>query len=117
MKMTGVRGRLLAGFGAILFLLAVVGVAGWRYTAELARDVELLHTNNLKAVVQLAQAERGLWHLRAATANYLLGSGERAAIREESAPLIANVNANMNAYASGRRTPDERRQIEAWRRH
>src|SRR5688572_12958281 len=59
----GIRGKLLAGFGIVLCLMLVVGLAGWWSTASLSND--LAHAEvRLRGTVALANAESALWRLR-----------------------------------------------------
>jgi chemoreceptor-like protein with four helix bundle sensory module len=68
----GITRKLFAGFGVVLVLLLIVGLTGRMYTGSLAAEFEELYADNVRAAVQLNNAERGLWELRFALPNYFL---------------------------------------------
>lgn len=107
--------RLAFGFGFVLFLMACIGLIGWKYTRSMSTEFESLYGENLQSSVQLSNAERGLWQLRFGIANYIAAHSEdRAKIRDEESKWTSLVDENMKAYRSGNRTQAEQLGLKEW---
>ncbi|MBZ5523654.1 MAG: methyl-accepting chemotaxis protein [Acidobacteriia bacterium] len=114
-KNVSIAKRLALGFGIVLFLMACVGVAGWKYTRSMSGEFESLYADNLQSSVQLSNAERGLWQLRFGIANYITAHpDERARIRSDESKWTKLVDDNMRAYRAGNRTQSELQGIKEW---
>src|SRR4030088_1194042 len=62
--MSGIRVKLLAGFGAVLVLLAVVGVIGWRNTVASSTAFANLYDDELTQLQDLSVVLRSVYELR-----------------------------------------------------
>jgi methyl-accepting chemotaxis protein len=107
--------KLYAGFGAVLLFMAVIGVLGWRATVELGATVETLHENNLKAAVHLANAQDTLWRLRYAISQFqVVKPDQQQKLIAEEPKHYAQLKKQIQAYAAGRRSAEERAAIKEW---
>src|SRR5690242_16799300 len=62
--------KLFGGFGAMIALLAVVGGIGYQNTTQFATDFTSLYADRLVPVIQLSNAQQGLYELRVAALAY-----------------------------------------------
>lgn len=107
--------RLAFGFGFVLFLMACIGLIGWKYTRSMSMEFESLYTENLQSSVQLSNAERGLWQLHFGIANFAAAHPEdRAKIRSDESKWTSLVDDSMKAYRSGNRTQAEQQKLKEW---
>ncbi|WP_293341630.1 methyl-accepting chemotaxis protein [Microcoleus sp. CAWBG58] len=103
----GIRAKLLASFGALTALLAVVGFVGWRNTVELAQDAEKLYAYQVKGTVALANSESALWKLRYGFPQFIVLPSKRSDILTEEPQLYKIIDDNLREYAKGELTPEE----------
>ncbi|MEG4322344.1 MULTISPECIES: methyl-accepting chemotaxis protein [unclassified Microcoleus] len=103
----GIRAKLLASFGALTALLAVVGFVGWRNTVELAQDAEKLYKYQVKGTVALANSESALWKLRYGFPQFIVLPEKRSDILSEEPQLYKIIDDNLREYAAGELTPQE----------
>ena len=108
----GIRAKLLATFGALTALLAVVGFVGWRNTVELGKDAENLYTYQVKGTVALANSESALWKLRFGLAQFIVLPEKRSEILAEESQLYKIIDDNLGEYATGEITPEEQAAFE-----
>ena len=105
----GIRGKQLTGFGSMMLLVAVVGFVGWRSAVNSSSDFTEMYANNLRAAAYLAEAERGLWELRFALPNYLIGDLEsRAKIAAAAGKWLNQVAENLAACKALDLTAEEK---------
>ncbi len=103
----GIRAKLLASFGALTALLAVVGFVGWRNTVELGKDADKLYTDGVKGTVALANSESALWKLRYGFPQFIVLPSKRSDILAEEPKLYKIIDDNLREYARGALTPQE----------
>ena len=117
----GIRAKLLASFGGLTALLAVVGFVGWYNTLELGKDAKKLYTNQVKGTVALANSESALWKLRYGFPQFIVLPENRSDILKEQPKLYKIIDDNLREYAAGEITPEEQAAFEkvqdAYRRY
>src|SRR5687768_1644434 len=98
MRMT-IGTKMVVGFGAMLALIMVVGVIGWRSTVALSDKSDELFRSSVRHSVNLATAEDALWRLRYGFPQFMvLGADDRRRIVDEEPKHYAVVNDNVKAY-------------------
>ncbi|MEO6665156.1 MAG: methyl-accepting chemotaxis protein [Nitrospiria bacterium] len=111
----GIGTKLFMGFGSVLFLLGVVGLAGWKHTAELSSSFDDLYTNNLEASFLLSDAERVLSELRYSLSQFPVSDeAVRLKILADQVKWNEQLDRAMRRFADGSRTPDEREALREW---
>lgn len=106
----GIKRKLFIGFGAILLLLAGLGIAGRLVAGSLATQFDSLYRSNVQAAVDLSNAERALWELRFGIANYIHGDeATRQNIRDETPRWLAAIHASLTEYERKEKSPEEAR--------
>lgn len=111
----GIGGKLFLGFGAVLLLLGVVGLTGWRDTAKLWSAFNDLSSAQLAASVNLSQVERGLWELRYGLPQYVASNEEtRTKILTDQGRWQDQIQIAVTAYAAGSRSRDEQEALTEW---
>ncbi len=111
----GIRAKLLAGFGAGLLMLLVVGGIGWRNTTHFAGAFTELYDHQVTALLQLGQVQRALTELRVGNATYSQTEEyTRARFRDTEARQVQAIGEAMAAYAGGRRSAEERALLQRW---
>jgi methyl-accepting chemotaxis protein len=109
-----IRGRLIAGFTAVVGLLLSVVLASWWYSSLLENHLERVYQDNA-AALQLDATETALWQLRYGMVQYLvLDPDERKKILADEPKWYASVEENMRAYATGGRTAEEQQALREW---
>ena len=111
------RAKLFSAMGFFLFMNIVLGILGFSYTRDLTSRFNDLTENNLQAAVQLADAQNALWQLRYGFPQFLVLEDDPAAreqIVADEAKWYAEINANMEAYAAGSRSPEEQEALQTW---
>jgi methyl-accepting chemotaxis protein len=103
----GIRAKLLASFGALTALLALVGFVGWRNTVELAQDAEKMYAYQVKGTVALANSESALWKLRYGFPQFIVVPSKRSEILAEEPQLYKIIDDNLREYARGELTAEE----------
>jgi methyl-accepting chemotaxis protein len=111
-----IRGKLLAGFGAVLSLMAVVGFMGWRYTQHMQEEYEHLYNNNLQASVHLATAQDALWQLRYGFPQFMVLTKEedRKKIVDNEPKLYQVIDDAFAAYGRTALKPEEQQALAEW---
>jgi methyl-accepting chemotaxis protein len=110
-----VRAKLLICFGFVLFMMAVSGGIAWWQITSLSAEFESSYRNHLQAAVSLANAQNALWELRYATPQFIVyGPEQRAKILDAEDRWKRAVEENIQAYAGGVRTPEERQALQEW---
>jgi methyl-accepting chemotaxis protein len=113
----GISGKLFLGFGAVLLLLAGVGIAGRLLASSLTSEFGNLYRSNVHAAIDLSSAERALWELRFALPNYLTGDAKaRDRIRQDAPRWVAIIDKSIASYASEADNPEERQVLDEWTR-
>ncbi len=111
----GIGAKLFMGFGAVLLLLGLVGLTGWRDAARLWSAFDDLSTRQVTASVNLAQVERGLWEVRYALPQFVVSDRDaRAKIMADQARWRDQIQTAMAAYAAGARSDEEREALAEW---
>lgn len=111
-----IRARLLTAFGAMLVMVALVGLDGWWNVRGVADEFTQLSETNLKASIHLADAERGLWELRFGLANYLLWDAtRRVELRQKTDGWFRQVDDNLAAYGRLPLSEGERSILREWK--
>jgi len=111
----GVRTKLSLAFSLIIGLLLVIGIVGFRITASLSAKFDDLYTDNVQAAVQLANAEQAMWQLRYGVAQFIVLDGDaRQKIPQADGKWHKQIEDNMEAYAAGSRTAEEKQALLAW---
>src|SRR6266542_3071079 len=112
---TLLKTRLAFGFSGLLVMMGIVGLVGWRYTHNLAREFERLYQDSVLGAVYLAKAESSLWRLRYGFPQFLvMGPEDRTKIVNDEPRLYKEVEDNIRAYAAGNRTAEEKEAIKVW---
>jgi methyl-accepting chemotaxis protein len=112
----GIRAKLLAGFGAVLVLLAGVGFIGWKNTTDFAADFRDLYQDELVTSANLSRVQRGLYELRMASVNYVTSNtAARDKIKSDDANWLKLIDDNLTAYASSPLEPEEQQALQEWR--
>ncbi|GEJ58186.1 hypothetical protein AMYX_29270 [Anaeromyxobacter diazotrophicus] len=109
-----IRTRVLVALTGVALTTGVVGGVGcWRLLGIEARFEE--SSRDAVAMTQLAEAERGLWELRFALPNYLLGdAARRAALRDGARRWLDQVEANLARFRAGRNDPATAGLLAQW---
>ena len=113
----GVRIKLFAGFGAVLVLLGIVGIVGFRNTTRFSAEFIDLYENRFQPAIQLANVQLALYELRLGALAY--GSADaagRSAIKADSAKYSKLIDDRMAEYAATYLVPEEVEGLKAWRR-
>ena len=107
---------LALGFSALLVMMGIVGLIGWQYTHNMAREFEALYKDSIvQGAGYLAKAESSLWQLRYGFPQFLvLGPEERTKIVNDEPRLYKEVEENIRAYGAGNRTAEEKQAIKVW---
>src|SRR6266498_5058250 len=114
-KKSMLKTRLAFGFSVLLVMMGIVGLVGWRYTHNLAREFERLYQDSVLGAVYLAKAESSLWRLRYGFPQFLvMGPEDRTKIVNDEPRLYKEVEDNIQAYAAGNRTAKEKEAIKVW---
>jgi methyl-accepting chemotaxis protein len=87
----GIRAKLLAGFGAVLVLLVVVGGIGWRNTVTSSAAFADLYDDELSQIEELSTVQRLLFELRLGA----MGTPYAAADAAQRAAIVAVDNQNL----------------------
>jgi methyl-accepting chemotaxis protein len=116
MKGLTIRTKLLSGFGAMLLLIVAVGAVGWRSTAAHAVRFDELFKSNVRATVQLAEAQDALARLRYGLTEYMAVTNldDRHAIAEQDRKLIAIVDDRMRSFEKNATEPEQRELLAQW---
>lgn len=108
-----IRTKLFSGFGILLLFVTTIGFFGWRYISNLSSDFEDLSQNNLKASAYLAAAERGLWEMRFALPNYIVGDTKtRGDLKNSTEKWHKQINDNIKAYSALQISPTEKENLK-----
>ena len=110
----GIGKKLYIGFGCIMILVALVGLAAWQSnkTADFhrAQDVDQIY-----GAVHLANAESALWQLRYGLPQFMvLGAEGQKRIVDDEPKWYEEVEDNIKAYATGNRTAAEKEALKEW---
>jgi methyl-accepting chemotaxis protein len=101
--------KILSGFGVVLFLLLIVGIAGVNNTYDYARDYQNLYQDNVLAAVHLSNAQNALWQLRYGFPQFMVGDPTaRAKIIADEATWYRVIEENLGAYEKGIETTEEK---------
>ena len=116
--MTGIRAKLLAGFGAVLVMLAIVGGIGWRNTVASSAAFANLYDDELTQLQDLSTALRLLYEAAA----WRDGHGLRH-VRRRSArgvcwlPITSGsrtIDDTMRRVAANDLSSQERQSLQTW---
>jgi methyl-accepting chemotaxis protein len=109
-KTTSIRHLLFATFALVLILIGAVGLTGWRGIRSMEADSKRLSDGSVASTVRLGNAQNAMWELRFGVANFMTGDDAlRAEILGAETGWRNMIDTNIDAYASGARTADERR--------
>jgi methyl-accepting chemotaxis protein len=108
MKKLGISNKLYLSFSVLLVLLLVVGSIAWRNAVK-TEGLFSESVDQVKTGLQLSNAERGMWELRFGVANFMTADDAgRQKILADGSKWSRQVEDNLKAYGSGKRTPEER---------
>ncbi len=111
----GIRAKLFAGFGAVLLLLAVVGVIGYRNTTQFSGEFQSLYADRVVPLVQISKIKHALSELRLGAAVYSSVETERRTkIKADQAAWIKQIDDQMKAYAATTLVPEEVEMLPVW---
>jgi methyl-accepting chemotaxis protein len=113
----GIRTKLLAGFGAVLLMLAIVGGIGWRNTVVSAAAFENLYEDELTQSQDLSTLLRLVFELRIGAMGSSYGmseAGQRAALIIADNQRLAFIDEIMRRYAATDLVPEERQAVRMW---
>jgi methyl-accepting chemotaxis protein len=113
----GIRAKLLAGFGAVLLLLAVVGGIGWRNTVASSTAFANLYDDELTQLQELSVVLRSLYELRlgAMGAAYSAADpGQRAASIVADNQRLAVIDETMRRIGTYDMSTQERLALRTW---
>lgn len=112
----GIRGKILAGFGLLTFMLVVVGCVGYWSVSRTTNDTDVMYKNQLKGVAYLANSERALWKLRYGFPQFMVLTKpeDRAKIKDEEPKLYKEIEDNMKEFASLNLTAEEQEALKEW---
>jgi len=100
--------RLVLALGLVVAMVGGVGYTGWSTSAAISDEFTEMYARNLRPSGFLANAERGLWELRFALPNYLLGdAAARSTIRSRAGFFQTTVETNIRAFRTARLSHDE----------
>lgn len=109
------RGKLGVLLSLLLLITLFVGATGWWYIRNLSQEIGGLYRENLQASTYLANAETGLWELRFALPNYLIGDDEmRQQIAASSEKYVRQVEDNVKLYSALPLSSSERDVLREW---
>ena len=106
--------RLAAGFGIMMvFIAALGGSAVWNAMNSSSRIIDL-SVNNTKGAIELANAQNALWELRYGLPQFMVATDTRtrATIVAEEAKWYKKIEENLQRYAAGDRSPEERQALQ-----
>lgn len=116
--MSGIRVKLLAGFGAVLLLLAVVGVIGWRNTVTSSAAFANLYDDELTQLQDLSVAQRSMFELRldgAMGLKYVSGdAAQRTALLTADNQRLALIDQAMRHISANDLSAEERVAVRTW---
>jgi methyl-accepting chemotaxis protein len=113
----GIRTKLLAGFGAVLLLLAIVGGIGWRNTVTSSTAFANLYDDELTQIEDLSIVLGSLYELRlgAMGAAYATsGTGQRTATLAADGQRLAQIDETMRRVANSDLSNQERQALRTW---
>jgi methyl-accepting chemotaxis protein len=109
------RTKPLTGYAAGLVLTCVVGVLGWRSSANLTAEFERLYQDSVMGAVHLSAVESAMWELRFALPQFFLqGEDVRAKLLADQPKWTKQVEENIKAYARTTRSPEEQEALKEW---
>src|SRR5919109_1369044 len=102
MRLT-IRRTLLGGFALLIALIATISILGRQHSAEVGRQMDALYQNNLRAAVQLANAQDALWQLRYGFPQFLVLTRpeDRKNIVDDEPRLYKLLEDNLAKYKAG----------------
>ncbi|MBA4395410.1 MAG: hypothetical protein C0407_17815, partial [Desulfobacca sp.] len=100
--------KLYASFGSLIVLLLMGGIVTWINTINNQNRLTE-YADQIGAGINLSNAERGMWELRFGVANFMTADAAgQLKIMADGSKWYAQVEDNLKAYGSGKRTPEER---------
>ncbi|MCC6177400.1 MAG: MCP four helix bundle domain-containing protein [Chloroflexi bacterium] len=114
----GIRPKLMAGFGAVLLMLAIVGIIGYRNTSRFTSDFHTFYDDRFMPAIRLSKVQMGLFELRVNGLNYdLIDAAGRAQVKASDQKLVASIDEEIKAYAATTLVPAEVEGLAVWNRH
>jgi len=113
----GIRAKLLAGFAAVLVLLAIVGGIGWHNTVTSSAAFANLYDDELTQLEELSVVLRALYEVRLGALSTVYASsdaGQRAAAIASDNQRLALIDDTMKRLAADDLSPDERQAMRSW---
>jgi methyl-accepting chemotaxis protein len=113
----GLRNKLLAGFGVVLLLTAIVGYVGWRNTVEFAAESKTIYDDRLYPLLRLGEVQQGLYELRLGGIDLAYASADdatRARTRASDQRWLKQVDDAIKVEAASRLTPEETDILRQW---
>jgi len=111
----GLKTRLWVGFGVVMFLMGMAGIASWYYATKLLGDFEHLYENNLRGGVHLANAQKALWQLRYGFAQFsVMGLEDRKKLVADESKWYKEIDDAIANYGAGVREKEEVQALKDW---
>jgi methyl-accepting chemotaxis protein len=113
----GIRAQLVAGFGAVLLLLAIVGGIGWRNTLASSTAFANLYDDELTQLQDLSVVQRSLYELRLGAmgvAYSTADSSQRLVTIGADNQRLALIDETMRHVSSNDLTSPERQALRTW---
>ncbi|HEX7928185.1 MAG TPA: methyl-accepting chemotaxis protein [bacterium] len=113
----GLRKSLLSGLGVIIALLVAVGAYSVLQVFRLSAEIQQLEQYGLSTASYVGRGQSALWELRYGFPQFLVLTDpeNRKKITDAEPRLYKVIDDNMNLYAAGARTAEEKRLIEEFR--
>src|SRR3989442_122978 len=113
----GLRDKLLAGFGVVLALTAIVGYVGWRNTIDFADDSRTIYDDRLLPLEQLGNVQQGLYELRLGGLYPTYASADdatRARIKVDDQRWLKQIDDAIKVEEASGQTPMEADLLRQW---
>jgi len=105
----GLRTKILAGFGVVLFLLLIVGSIGFKNTVDHEKEYKSLYDHNVLAAVHLSAAQNALWQLRYGFPQFMVGDpAARAKIVADEPTWYKVISDNLKEYEKELESDEEK---------
>ncbi|MBI5586517.1 MAG: MCP four helix bundle domain-containing protein [Deltaproteobacteria bacterium] len=112
MKNWKIASKLYLSFGLLMLLLLFGGIVTWNNSNN-TQNLLTEYADQVGAGILLSNAERGMWELRFGVANFITADEKgQGKIRADGPKWYAQVEDNLKAYDSDKRTPEEKARLK-----
>ncbi|MGE3272201.1 MAG: methyl-accepting chemotaxis protein [Chloroflexota bacterium] len=96
----GLRAKLMGSFGAVLVLLALVGIVGYSNTTQFAEDFSDLYQDSLVPSTQLSNVQEALYELRVGAVMFAsLEADGRAKVKADEGQWLTQLDTGLKALS------------------